>query len=129
MNGEAPSAAKRGLLDSGQPLLVTADAKLEGEDSIRLTGQSVELLDEAAGASSAGLKIFVAGPEALEPLKEALAREGRLADRNKRGGKLRLVLDADQRQVELNLPGFFEIGAGLRQAVKVIPGIVDLRDF
>ncbi len=122
-------AAKRGLLDSGQPLLITADAKLEGDDMIRLNGQSIELLDEAASASSAGLKIFVAGTEALEPLKQTIGREGRLADRSKRGGKLRLVLDADRRQVELDLPGFYEIGPSLRQAVKAIPGIVDLRDF
>jgi DNA polymerase-3 subunit alpha len=119
----------RAVLDSGQPLLITADAKIENDDMVRLTGQTVELLDEAAAASSAGLKIYVEHADALAPLKQVLGREGKLAEGRKRGGRLRLVLAAERREVELNLPGLYEIGAGMRQAVKLIPGIVDLRDF
>ena len=119
----------RPLLDSGQPLLITADARLENEDMVRLTGQSVELLDEAAAASSAGLKIFVESPAALAPLKQILGREGRSGDSRRKGGRLRLVLSADRREVEIALPGLFDIGAQLRAAVKAIPGVVDLHDF
>jgi DNA polymerase-3 subunit alpha len=121
--------ASRALLDSGQPLLITADARLENEDMVRLTGQTVELLDEAAAASSAGLKIFVESPQALEPLKAILAREGKLTDSRRRGGRMRLVLPADAREVEIALPGLYEIGVQLRSAVKAIPGVVDLHDF
>ncbi|HVJ51244.1 MAG TPA: DNA polymerase III subunit alpha [Aliidongia sp.] len=122
-------ATSRTLLDSGQPLLITTDARLEGEDVIRLNGQTVELLDEAAAASSAGLKIYVDAAPALEKLKLVLDQEGKLTDGRKRGGRLRLVMAAERREVEVNLPGLYEIGAGMRQAVKAIPGIVDLRDF
>jgi DNA polymerase-3 subunit alpha len=119
----------RQLLDSGQPLLITADARLENEDMVRLTGQTIELLDEAAASSSAGLKIFIETPQALEPLKQILAREGKLTDSRRRGGRMRLVLPADKREVEIALPGLYEIGAQLRSAVKAIPGVVDLHDF
>ena len=122
-------AASRQLLDSGQPLLITADARLENEDMVRLTGQTVELLDEAAASSSAGIKIFIETPQALEPLKQILAREGKLTDSRRRGGRMRLVLPADKREVEIALPGLYEIGAQLRSAVKAIPGVVDLHDF
>ena len=120
----------RPLLDSGQPLLITADARLENEDMVRLTGQTVELLDEAAASSSAGIRIFIETPQALEPLKQILAREGNvLTDSRRRGGRMRLVLPADKREVEIALPGLYEIGAQLRSAVKAIPGVVDLHDF
>jgi DNA polymerase-3 subunit alpha len=122
-------SASRALLDSGQPLLITADAKLENEDMVRLSGQSVELLDEAAAASSAGLKIMVDSSAALTPLKEVLGREGRLGAAKRKGGKLRLVLPADGREVEITLPGMYEIGASLRAAVKAIPGVAGLHDF
>jgi DNA polymerase-3 subunit alpha len=119
----------RPLLDSGQPLLITADARLENEDMVRLTGQTVELLDEAAAASSAGLKIVVDASAALAPLKQVLGREGRLADAKRKGGRLRLVLPIDGRDVEVTLPGLYEIGSPLRAAVKAIPGIAGLHDF
>jgi DNA polymerase-3 subunit alpha len=121
--------AARAALDSGQPLLISADARLENEDMVRLTGQSVELLDEAAAASSAGLRIFVESSTALAPLKQVLGREGHLGDAGRRGGRLRLVLPADRREVEIALPGLYEIGAQLRSAVKSIPGVIDLHDF
>jgi DNA polymerase-3 subunit alpha len=119
----------RPLLDSGQPLLITADARLENEDMVRLTGQTVELLDEAAAVSSAGLKIVVDASAALAPLKQVLGREGRLVDAKRKGGRLRLVLPIEGRDVEVALPGLYEIGAPLRAAVKAIPGIAGLHDF
>lgn len=121
--------SSRTLLDSGQPLLVTVDARSEGEDSVRLTGQSVELLDEAAANVSAGLKIVVRDETALVPLQAVLAGEARNPVDPRRGGKLHLVLPADQREVELALPGVFALGAPLRAAIKAIPGVADLRDF
>jgi DNA polymerase-3 subunit alpha len=121
--------ASRSLLDAGQPLLITADARLENEDMVRLTGQTIELLDDAAAASSAGLKIFIESSAALPSLKQILDRDGRSGDPKRKGGKLRLVMPADRREVEVALPGMYEIGARLRAAVKAIPGVVELNDF
>jgi DNA polymerase-3 subunit alpha len=121
--------SSRALLDSGQPLLIQADARLESEDTVRLTGQSVELLDDAAAASSAGIRVFVDATADLSRLKLALTQDGRQGQGRRKGGKLRLVLPAERHQVEIALPGWYEIGASLRQAVKSIPGVVDLQDF
>jgi DNA polymerase-3 subunit alpha len=119
----------RGLLDGGQPLLITADARLESEDMVRLTGQSVELLDEAAAQHSAGIKIRVDRTSALTALKQVLAGEGRPRDTRPRGGSVRLVLPAEGGEVEIALPGSYDIGASSRAAVKAIPGIAGLQDF
>jgi hypothetical protein len=58
-----------------------------------------------------------------------LGQEGRLADSKRKGGKLHLVLKTDRRDVEIALPGWYEIGAPLRKVVKDIQGVVDLQDF
>ncbi|GGF40464.1 DNA-directed DNA polymerase [Aliidongia dinghuensis] len=117
-------AQSRPLLDSGQPLLVTCDAKLE-DDNVRLTAQSIETLDNAAAASSAGLRVVLKDPSGVEGLKALFLRD---AGRGKTG-KVKLVVPADRREVELTLPGFFPIGGETRSAVKAIPGVADVSDF
>jgi DNA polymerase-3 subunit alpha len=64
----------RVLLDSGEPLVVTVEARSE-EDNLRLTVQKVEALDAVIARASAGLKIFVGEERALPPLKSIIARE------------------------------------------------------
>jgi DNA polymerase-3 subunit alpha len=121
-------APARPLLDSGRPLLMGVDVKAEGEGSARLTVQSVELLEDAAAALSAGLEIVVDPAAGLVPLQQAIEREGKVAP-GKRPGRLRVVLANAEREVAVALPGGFQLGASLRAALSAIPGVVDLRDF
>jgi DNA polymerase-3 subunit alpha len=118
-------AQSRPLLDSGQPLLITCDAKLE-EDNVRLNGQAIDTLDNAAAASSAGLRIVLQDPRAVDALKVLFVRDG---GKGGKTGKVRLVVPADRREVELTLPGFFPIGGQTRASVKAIPGVADVSDF
>jgi DNA polymerase-3 subunit alpha len=115
-------AASRGLIDSGQPLIVTVDVRHE-EDSLRLTAQKFEPLDAVVAHAAAGLRIFVGEPEALPRLKTLFAREasGR--------GRVTLVLDLPKSEVELALPGGFRVDPRVRAAVKSLPGIVDVHDI
>jgi DNA polymerase-3 subunit alpha len=117
-------AQSRALLDSGQPLLITCDAKLE-EDNVRLTGQTIETLDDAAAASSAGLRVVLSDPSGIEALKALFLRDAKLG----KSGKVKLVVPAERREVEVTLPGFFPIGGSTRAAVKAIPGVADVSDF
>jgi len=112
----------RSLLDAGQPLLVTADARTEA-DAIRLTAQRVEPLDGIVAQAAAGLKIFVREPEVLPPLKGLVGRET--------GGKGRVTLVVPlppAREVEITLPGGYHISPRVRAAVKSLPGILDVHD-
>ncbi|WP_282608205.1 DNA polymerase III subunit alpha [Pelagibius sp. Alg239-R121] len=112
--------ASRELLDSGEPLIVTmtADSR-EGEDP-RFLGQAIRLLDEAAAQTDAGLKLYMNDDKPLENLKSVLERQ---AARGK--GRVSLVLDLeDGQELEMELPGAYQISPLVRQAIKAIPGLI-----
>ena len=115
-------AQARGLLEGGQPLIVTVDVRRE-DDSLRLTVQKIEPLDAIVAQATAGLRIFVAEAEALPRLKSVISREagGR--------GRVTVVLDLPSREIEVALPGGFRIDPKIRAAVKSLPGIIDVHDI
>jgi DNA polymerase-3 subunit alpha len=120
-------AQSRALLDSGQPLLVSVDARAEGEDVARLTAQSIEGLDQAAAGTAAGLIIRLTDASALPSLKSVLDKEA--AGSAPGRAKLKLVLPIERREVEVMLPGGYHIGTTLRAAMAGIPGVVELQDY
>jgi DNA polymerase-3 subunit alpha len=115
-------AQARRLLDTGEPLVVTVDVRHE-EENLRLTAQQVEPLDAVVAHAAAGLKVFLGGGEALAGLKSLITREagGR--------GRVTLVLDLPEREVEIAIPGGFRVDPKVRAAVKSLPGIVDVHDI
>jgi len=115
-------AQARGLLDGGQPLIVTVDVRRD-EENLRLTVQRVEPLDTVVAQAAAGLRIFVAEAEALPRLKSVISREagGR--------GRVTVVLDLPSREIEVALPGGFRVDPRIRAAVKSLPGIIDVHDI
>jgi DNA polymerase III subunit alpha len=116
-------ATARPLFDSGQPLIVTVDVRSE-EQSLRLTAQKVEPLDNVVAHAAAGLRVFVGAEEALARLKGLFQREA-VGGR----GRVTVVLDLPQSEVEIALPGGFRVDPRIRAAVKSLPGIVDVHDI
>ncbi|NMM44066.1 DNA polymerase III subunit alpha [Rhodospirillaceae bacterium KN72] len=121
-------AGARELLDSGQPLLmvVNVDKKGEGPDAeLRLTANSVKSLDEEAAQAAKGMRIIVNGDSDIPKLRaifEGHAKPGR--------GRIELrALDTDQGDVDFALDKGYQVTAAFRQAVKAIPGIVDVQDL
>ena len=112
----------RALFDSGQPLAVTVDVRRE-EDNLRLTAQKIEPLDDVVAHTAAGLRVFLGEERALAHLKNLFAREsgGR--------GRVSVVLDLDDSEVEIAIPGGFRVDPRMRAAVKSLPGIVDVHDI
>jgi DNA polymerase-3 subunit alpha len=112
----------RGLLDSGQPLVVTVDAR-SGEESLRLIAQQIEPLDTVVAHAAAGLRVFLGEARALSGLKSVITREagGR--------GRVTVVLDLPSREVEIAIPGGFNVDPRTRAAVRSLPGIVDVHDI
>ena len=110
-------ARSRDLLTPGTMILVTADLKMEG-DALRITAQEAEPLDAAAIRAGAGIRIWLQQTEAVGHIKNLLDREGK--------GRGRVVLiphvGATQ-EVEIPLPGGFNVSARLAQALKVMPGV------
>jgi DNA polymerase III subunit alpha len=112
----------RALFEGGQPLAVTVDVRSE-EDSLRLTAQKIEPLDDVVAHAAAGLRVFLGEARALATLKSLIGREagGR--------GRVSVVLDLPEREVEIAIPGGFKVDPRLRAAVKSLPGIVDVHDI
>jgi DNA polymerase-3 subunit alpha len=116
-------STSRELLESGKPLLITCEARADGE-GVRLSALSVQDLDVAVAKSGAGLKVHIDREDAFLGLKSIITegKQGR--------GQVRLLLDIDNHQsVEVSLPGRYAVSADLRAAINAVPGVVDLRDI
>ena len=66
----------------------------------------------------AGLRIEIGGLEALAPLRDLLEREGR-----GRGEVVLIPRTGPGQEVELTLPGRWNVSPRLAQAMKVLPGV------
>ncbi|HZF76923.1 MAG TPA: OB-fold nucleic acid binding domain-containing protein, partial [Acetobacteraceae bacterium] len=113
----------RDLLEEGTAVLVTAEARLDGE-SLRLTAQDVETLEKASQGVAQGIRLWLERTDAVEPIRALLGREGR--------GKGRVVVvpvTGPGQEVEIELPGRFNVSPRLMQAMKVIPGIAEVQEL
>jgi DNA polymerase-3 subunit alpha len=116
-------AVSRELLESGIPLIATVDVQ-RWNDGFRLTAQDIQPLEEAAVRAAAGLRVFMRDLEPLNSLAKVFSEHG------ERGpGRVRLMLEADDREIEMDLPQGYAISVAVRSAVKAIPGIVDVQDL
>jgi DNA polymerase-3 subunit alpha len=108
----------RDLLVAGQPVLVTLDVGVNGDD-LRYSAVEIEDLDQAVAHAAAGLRLFLKDTRPVDNLKSILAREGRGR------GKISLVLGLDGgEEVEMELPDTYRLSPGARQALKSLPGVV-----
>jgi DNA polymerase III subunit alpha len=116
-------AGARDLLTAGNSVLATVDLRMEGE-ALRITAHEIVALDKAAGEAGAGMRVWLERTEAVPHIRALLQREGR--------GKGRVVLiprlDAAQ-DVEITLPGGFNVTPRLAQAMKVLPGVGRVEDL
>jgi len=108
------------LLDGGEPLLITAESRGDGDD-LRLMAHEIGPLEGAVAVAGLGLKLILGGLEPLGSLKSLLDRESRGR------GRVALVLDLeDGQEVELDLPAGYRLSAAARQAIKAVPGVTVL---
>jgi DNA polymerase-3 subunit alpha len=114
-------SAARELIEQGVPVLIAADGRVDG-DQVRLMAQTIEPLDRAAAGVGASLRIFVSDSQPIEPLKQLLGREARGK------GRIWIVAMADGREIELVLPGRYGCSPQLRQAIRALPGIVEVEE-
>jgi DNA polymerase-3 subunit alpha len=90
---------------------------------VRLKISTVQPIDKVASETSNGLRLFVDDASALESIKSCLPPRGR--------GQLSLILDAEKgrKEVEITLPGTFDVTPQARGALKAIPGVVHVEDI
>ena len=112
----------RAILENGNSFFIRATFE---EENARFTVQNLEGLEKAAAGASAGLAVVVESTDPLAPLHDVL--EGR-----KRKGKaqVRVISRLEEgSEVELELPGGYAVSAELVDAVRAIPGIIEVREI
>ncbi|MBP0445686.1 DNA polymerase III subunit alpha [Roseomonas sp. SSH11] len=107
----------RDMLGEGNAVMFSAEVKVDGE-AVRLTALDCEPLERAAQSVGQGLRVEIAAMEALEPLRSLLEREGR-----GKGEVIIIPRTGPGQEVELTLPGRWNVSPRLAQALKVIPGV------
>ncbi len=109
-------SASRELLESGVPLFVSADARLEG-DALRVTARSIQKLDAVVADAASGLRVRLAEASALDHLRAALDQAGRGRSR------VTLVLELEDREVEVALSGGYAVSPAVSMAIRRIGGV------
>ncbi|MGB8278836.1 MAG: DNA polymerase III subunit alpha [Methylovirgula sp.] len=107
----------RDLLEKGASVLVSLQAGVEGEE-VRARITAVEPLDQAASRIQKGLRVFLRNDDPLGPLAKHLAAKG--------DGEVSLVLLTEAGEIEMRLPGKYQVGPQIAAALKAIPGIVSV---
>jgi DNA polymerase-3 subunit alpha len=112
----------RDHLEEGRALLLTVDARVEN-DTLRLTAQDCESLDKAAAGAGQGVRVWLAETVALPDIRSLLERDGRGK------GRVSLVPQiAVGQEVEITLPGGWNVGPRLMQALKLLPGVAQVEE-
>lgn len=107
----------RDLLVTGKMVIVTVDVRMDAEN-LRITAHEVEDLEEAMTGLVKELKIWVDNIKAVEQISILLEKT------QKGKGKIILIPQILQEQeVEIILPGFYNVSPLLAQHLKVIEGV------
>jgi DNA polymerase-3 subunit alpha len=113
----------RDVIEEGRAVLVTADARIEGE-TLRLTAHEVEPLDKAASGAVAGMRVYLDSVTALPDIRALLERDGH--------GKGRVSLVpylGPGREIEVTVPGGWNVSPRLMQALKILPGVGTIEEI
>ena len=115
----------RDMLQPGTLVMVGLSAE-EREGDIRLTGETIQLLDKAAAATQAELRISVTSADALNSVRRRLYELGSKGGTGTGTALLHFFLPDNGYEVELKLPGDFNTTAALKGALKTIDGVADV---
>jgi DNA polymerase III subunit alpha len=108
-------AQHRDLLEPGKVVIVSVSASIENEDA-RLIVQAVEDLDQAVARGLKGLRVYLRDPEPLPSLRARLNRKGE--------GDVYLVVVSESEDVEIRLPGRYDVSPAMLGALKSVDGVL-----
>ncbi len=110
-------AAHGEALEPGAKVVVELEAEPDGESARARLLSVVCVLDSEADAAPAAIRVVLDSQEALAPVKEGLRGDG--------AGRVRLALRVDEigKEIELSLPGRYDISPKRVGALQVISGV------
>jgi DNA polymerase III subunit alpha len=118
--------ACRDLLEPGTPVLLSVAAERDG-DTVKMRVESLQGLDQAAAGVQRGLKVVLdyrqASAKHVAALKSHLKHGGK--------GEIRLVLALDDRgrEVELVIPGRYDVSPARAGILQTTPGVVEVLEI
>jgi DNA polymerase-3 subunit alpha len=114
----------RDALEPGRSVMIKVRAKAS-EGEVRFFGDDAEALDAAIATTAASLRVHLSSAGAdMDGLKARLKPAS-----TERGGEVVLIAGlTGGREVELKLPGKFNLDAALRGALKTAPGVAYLEE-
>ncbi len=114
--------ACREHLEPGVPVLVRVEAERDGE-TVKLRAHGIEPLEKASRSMRRGIRVFVAQSTHLRELGDMLASGGK--------GEVRLVLRLEDRgrEVELRLPGGYDVSPMAAGALATVPGVLAIQEL
>lgn len=115
-------SSSRDLLDSGKPLLLSVDARLDG-DQVRLSVQHVESLDNAVSRATKKIMIVFDVPSCLCKVRQIIDADA------KGHGRVVLVARTRFQEVEMPLRQGFALSGHTIGALKDVPGVLEVREI
>ncbi len=114
----------RDVLEPGRAISVKVRAKAN-DGEVRFYGDDAEPIERALEGAAASLRIHLSPRSTeIEALKKRLETAA-----SGRGGEVTLIAGMEGgREIELRLPGRFNLDAALRGALKTAPGVMYLED-
>jgi len=125
---------KREILSVGQSVIISAKVSRE-DDTIRLQAENIRSLDEVvASGNDASLRIFVENKTALPYIRKQLDEGCSKGDTDiklstAKGGIVTLIMQNERHEVELRLPGKYQINPGISGAIKALNGVLHVEDI
>ncbi|MGG5821033.1 DNA polymerase III subunit alpha [Falsiroseomonas sp. HW251] len=110
-------------LAEGNAVLLTAEVRMDGE-ALRITAQDAEPLEKAAQGIAGGMKLWLEQTAAVAPIRTLLDREGK-----GRGRVVLVSVTGPGQEVEIALPGGFNVSPRLMQAMKVVAGVAEVQEL
>ncbi len=120
--------ASRDLLEAGTPVVISVEAERDG-DTLKMRVQNLEALDKAAAQIERGLKVvmdagMVASRQArIADLKPHLKPGGSVG---RKGGEVQVVLSLGHRELEISLPGRYDVSPGQAGHLSTVTGVLEV---
>jgi DNA polymerase-3 subunit alpha len=121
----------RALLEPGTPLHLTLAGSLDGED-LRIRVLEIEALDKALQRTQRGIRIMVSEQALTKGRGSEVPTIAGLERALRRGGEGEIamtVMLSDGGEVDVRLPGRFQVGAEQMAALAGVTGILDVKPF
>lgn len=121
----------RALLEPGTPLFLTIAGSIDGED-LRIRVLEVEALDKALARSQRGIRVFVSEQAVVGSRSRSETPIIALDRVLRRGGDGEISLTVmlpDGGEVDLRLPGRFDLGGEQMAVLAKVAGILDVKPY